>query len=207
MKHASNNPAKFDRCVKAVKKRGGAANAYAVCTAAGTRNKGKKGKRNPADAAAQAFEEFHGRPSEEVVTVTRKIHYHGHLAAIGDLKALKGVTREGQRVVLQHFEDAKGKPAILCENEKHTQLFIEGGNQNVDLSVFGLAADHELQTLMEVRVIEYFTTKNHLGRDGGTATYVHKFDQPYPDLIFDVPNKQLLFAGGGYSMPPEGIDH
>ena len=31
------NPAKFDRCVKAVKKRGGAANAYAVCTAAGTR--------------------------------------------------------------------------------------------------------------------------------------------------------------------------
>ena len=33
------NPAKFDRCVKEVQRRGGGAvNAYAVCTAAGTRN-------------------------------------------------------------------------------------------------------------------------------------------------------------------------
>lgn len=32
------NPAKFDRCVRAVEARGGASNAYAVCTAAGTRN-------------------------------------------------------------------------------------------------------------------------------------------------------------------------
>jgi predicted RNA-binding Zn-ribbon protein involved in translation (DUF1610 family) len=32
------NPAKFDRCVKEVKARGGDVNAYAVCTAAGTRN-------------------------------------------------------------------------------------------------------------------------------------------------------------------------
>ena len=36
------NPAKFDRCVKEVQKRGGGAvNAYAVCTAAGTRNPAK----------------------------------------------------------------------------------------------------------------------------------------------------------------------
>jgi len=33
----TNNPAKFDRCVKEVQEKGGAANAYAVCTAAGTR--------------------------------------------------------------------------------------------------------------------------------------------------------------------------
>jgi hypothetical protein len=32
------NPSKFDRCVKSVQAKGGAANAYAVCTAAGTRN-------------------------------------------------------------------------------------------------------------------------------------------------------------------------
>ncbi len=32
------NPAKFDRCVRAVQARGGASNAYAVCTAAGTKN-------------------------------------------------------------------------------------------------------------------------------------------------------------------------
>ena len=36
------NPAKFDRCVKEVQAKGGAANAYAVCTAAGARNPGKR---------------------------------------------------------------------------------------------------------------------------------------------------------------------
>ena len=35
---ARGNPAKFDRCVKAVKAKGGAYDPYAVCTAAGTRN-------------------------------------------------------------------------------------------------------------------------------------------------------------------------
>ncbi len=38
----AKNPAKFERCVKDVKKQGGPVNAYAVCTAAGTRGKEKK---------------------------------------------------------------------------------------------------------------------------------------------------------------------
>jgi hypothetical protein len=202
-KRKPSNPAEFDRCVKAVKKRGGAANAYAVCTAAGTRNKGKKGKRNPADAAAQAFEEFHGRPSEEVVTVTQKIHYHGNLAAIGELKALKGVPVGGGKFALKGFDGA-----ILCENEEKTQLFVRGGNQKVPIEEWNFPAKKELYDLGEVRVVEYFTTKDHLGkRDGGTAIYVHKFDPPYPELIYDAKNRQLSFAGGGYVMPPEGIDH
>ena len=38
---ARGNPAKFDRCVKAVKAKGGAYDPYAVCTAAGTRGNRK----------------------------------------------------------------------------------------------------------------------------------------------------------------------
>jgi hypothetical protein len=243
-----SNPVKFDRCVKTVKKRGGAANAYAVCTAAGTRGKQRNARKrfwivtdngdllntygtkaeaekylrllkqqspsitarvkdshreNPANAAAQAFEEFHGRPSEEVVTVTQKIHYHGNLAAIGELKALIGVPVGGGKFTLKGFDGA-----ILCENEEKTQLFVRGGNQKVPTEEWNFPAKKELYDLGEVRVVEYFTTKDHLGKkDGGTAIYVHKFDPPYPELIYDVKNKQLLFAGGGYSMPPEGIDH
>ena len=44
-KRKPNNPAKFDRCVKAVKAKGSAADPYAVCTAAGTRN--PRSRRNP----------------------------------------------------------------------------------------------------------------------------------------------------------------
>lgn len=252
VKVIKSNPAKFERCVKAVKKRGGAANAYAVCTAAGTRNKGKrkarrgnptvsqstdrralgeleeqyrgfgyqtkitsgpkvKGKpswqlhvwkNNPADAAAAAFEEFHGRESEQVVTVKQTIHYHEHLAAIGRLEALKGITAAGGKFALSDF-----KGALLCMNEQKNQLFIRGGNQKVDPSEFGAEAEHELYELGECRVVEYFTRKDHLGKEGGTAVYVHKFERPCPTLLYDAPNEQLLFAGGGYSMPPEGIDN
>jgi hypothetical protein len=169
----------------------------------GAKQKKHARKRNPSEAAADAFQEFHGRPSEEVITVTRKIHYHGHLAAIGKLEALKGVAvNTGQKISLEGFGGA-----LLCENEKKDQLFIEGGDQSVNLGTFGIETPHELNVLMEVKVIEYFTTKDHLGREGGTAVYVHKFSRPYPELVYDRPNKQLLFAGGSYTMPPEGIDN
>ena len=167
---------------------------------AGKKRKARRG--NPADAAAAAFEEFHGRESEQIVTVKQTIHYHEHLAAIGRLEALKGITAEGGKFALSNF-----KGALLCMNEKKNQLFIRGGNQKVDPSEFGAEAEHELYELGECRVVEYFTRKDHLGKEGGTAIYVHKFERPFPTLLYDAPNEQLLFAGGGYSMPPEGIDN
>ena len=55
--HRYNNPAKFDRCIKEVKAKGGDVNAYAVCTAAGTRNPD-----NSADVAAVKMAIDAGRP-------------------------------------------------------------------------------------------------------------------------------------------------
>jgi len=197
------NPPKFDRCVKQVQKKGGAANAYAVCTAAGTRNKAKrKARKNPAEESAEAYREFHGRPSEEVVTVKKEIHFHGHLAAAGKLKLLVVRAHNGDVVNLSGF-----KGAILAFNEEGTQLFVEGGDQKVDPRGFGITADHELQDLGRVMIVEYFTTKDHLGKEGGTATYQHEFSKPFPHLVYDVLNEQLIFTGGKYNILPEGIDN
>ena len=60
----------------------------------------EKRRPNPADAAADVYEEFHGRPSSEVVTVTEKIHYHKNLAALGELRTLIVQARDGARVTL-----------------------------------------------------------------------------------------------------------
>ena len=62
-----------------------------------------RSKRNPSDEAAAVYEEFHGRPSSEVVTVTEKIHYHEHLAALGELRTLIVQARDGARVTLTRF--------------------------------------------------------------------------------------------------------
>lgn len=159
-------------------------------------------KRNPAAAASEAYTDFHGRPSEETVTVKTEVHYHKHLAACGELRKLV-VKPVGKlfTVSLSNF-----KKALLAFNEKRTQLFIEGGDQAVDLKQFGIRTPHEVETLGEVRVIEYFTEKDHLGDEGGKAVYVHKFHKPYPVLIYNVLDRQLSFSGGSYVVLAEGID-
>lgn len=180
----------------------------------------KGNPRNPVDAAEARYESFHGRPSEELVEVTTPIHEHSVLSGIGELKKLVVVdSPAGGRVTISKFGHNKhGQPALLSMNEEATQLFIEGGDQSVNLEDFGISEPyHEIETLGSVRDVYYFTTKDHLGEDGGTATYHHRFGglvningrrvrSRLPDLIYDTRNKLLMFSGGRYTLPDEGID-
>ena len=203
-----SNPAKFDRCVKAVKARGGAVSPYAVCKAA------MKGKRNPAEAATEAFEEFHGHAPTETVEVRKQVHFHKHLAGAGKLVTLvvKGVDHQTHKI-------SGFKGALLAFSESGKQLFIEGGDQAINLEEFGITDPHEVETLGKVLEIEYATDKHHLGKEGGKAVYAHQFRTTnedgehvtvtiarYPDLIYRVLDEQLEFSGGSYQIKAEGID-
>ena len=183
--------AQFERCAAAVKA-------------------GKK--RNPSDEAAAVYEEFHGRPSAEVVTVKEKIHIHEHLAALGELRTLVVEARDGAKVTLSKF-----RKAILCTNEAKNQMFIRGGDQAVDMAAFGIRKPHEVETLGRVLELAYFTTKDHLGDEGGTAVYFHvtgetnegcrrKMAGWAPDLIYRTLDESLEFSGGSYSIRAEGVD-
>lgn len=206
-----SNPAKFDRCVKAVQTKGGAANAYAVCKSA-------LKKKNPADASAEVFEEFHGYPSEELVKVKWERHFHKHLAAAGDFAGLSVRPVGGGK--LRRIE---GMPkALICFNETKDQLFIEGPGQELswaELQKFGIREQHELQTLGKLAAVGYFTDKTHLGDEGGEAIYSHKFRTTNkagrhvvvtiarePDLIYRVRDQKFEIAGGSYDIKAEGID-
>jgi hypothetical protein len=98
-----------------------------------------------------------------------------------------------------------------------------GGDQKVNLADFGIREPHEKEALGAVRAVWYDTTKVHLApEDGGKAVYHHKFGGPkhkaggandwgskgprLPMLMYDVRNKLLEFAGGGYTLPDVGID-
>lgn len=237
-KRASRNPSKFDRCVRYVKKKGGAANAYAVCTAAGTRNRGSKkrntaklqrtlhrkvvsfrrnGKRNPEDTAAARYEYFHGRAPQEVIDIETEVHEHSVLSGIGKLVELEIFAIDGSRIV--RLDQFKG--ALLAQDEKGKQLYIEGGDQAVNVSDFGIKHRHELEILGALLSVVYFTTKTHLRpEDGGTANYDHKFGgegrqkkhafgrngSRLPLVGYDVRNRLLSIQGGGYELPAEGID-
>jgi hypothetical protein len=171
-------------------------------------------KRNPAAASAEVFEEFHGFAPDEVVTVSKKVHHHAHLAALGTLVQLDVYGVDGRGHKITGF-----KGALLACNESRDQLFVEGGDQSMSLADFGIRKPHETETLGRVTNIGYKTNKTHLGDEGGEAVYVHRFRAVNqngkhvvvkmtrePDLIYDVRNEQLLFSGGSYEILREGIN-
>lgn len=161
-------------------------------------------KRNPEQAAARAYEDTHGQPPKVETLVETKIAYHKNLAGMGRLLELQIERMDRKGVVTV---TGFGKDCILALNENQTQLFIVGGNQAVDLKCFGIRTKHEKQVLGLCRSVTYFTEKVHLiEKDGGKGAYEHKFKDPKPFIVYDARNKLLSFAGGGYSIPAEGID-
>lgn len=163
-----------------------------------------KGRANSVPDAEARYQAFHGRPSEQLVKVRTTLHSHDVLAGIGDLRKLKIKSANGKWKVTVRF--LKPYP-ILSMNEAATQLYIEGGDQSVDLRDFGIKTPHEKEVLGHVTDVFYFTTKDHLRpEDGGTAVYHHKFGKIKPTMVYDVRNQLMEFAGGGYTIPDEGID-
>ena len=159
-------------------------------------------KRNPEALAAAAYRDFHGKAPAKIITVDTPKHYHGVLAGIGKLDFVSFHRPEGKAKGIKFTAGT-----YLAENEKRTQLFITGGDQSVNLRDFGITKPHEHEILGEVSEIGYRTEKLHLiEKDGGKGLYVHKFGMPRPTLIYDTRNKLLSFAGGGYTIPSEGID-
>lgn len=233
-------PGAFERCVKAVAARGGSYSPRGVCATAGRKKYGAKkfakmaaaGKarakranparrKNPEAAAASRYEYFHGKPAEEVFEITTPKHEHSVLSGIGKLKKLVILAIDGKTQVELHGF----KGALLAQDENGKQLFIEGGDQSVNLEDFGLSRRHahEQEILGAVTDIVYFTEKRHLApEDGGVANYAHPFGQKrvrdnngdrhipiigarLPIAIYDVRNKLILFAGGTYDLPEVGI--
>lgn len=172
---------------------------------------------NPEAEAVERYREFHGSEPDEFVTVKKRIHFHRHLSGAGRLGVLEVLAIDEVHIVTL----TKFKGTLLAFNEKKNQLFVEGGDQHVDLADFGInpREAHELETLGRVKFVDYETHKDHLGPEGGRAMYRHIFRTTnengkhitlkiarYPDLIYRVLDEQLEFSGGSYTIIAEGID-
>jgi hypothetical protein len=150
-----------------------------------TRN---KKRRNSVSASEREYESFHGRAPEQDAIIDTIMHEHKNLPAIGELCWLViryEVDGEEDDVTLEDFEGA-----FLCMNEQRAerpQLYIEGGNQKVDLKQFDIGPPlHENETLGRLVCVAYYTTKDHLGdEDGGEAEYVHVIEAPLDEEEFD----------------------
>jgi hypothetical protein len=178
-------------------------------------------KRNPASVAAQVYREFHGRDPDEVITITERLHVHDTLSGVGVMEWLKVAAIDGKTIV----ELSGFKGALLAQDEKKRQLYIEGGDQSVNISDFGIDPKrvHEHEVLGVATEVAYETRKDHLGEAGGAgerAVHVHKLGtrrgmsaddsrrgwrNRLPVVVYDTRNKKLSLVGGTYDLPVEGI--
>lgn len=173
-------------------------------------------RKNPMDAAKQAFAKTHGYAPDELIEVDEEEHYHEFLPAWGELIDMV-IVPEGQNKGIR-LEEFNGAFLTFSESKDRPQLFITGGDQSVDLSEFGIKTEHEREVLGKMVDATYYTVKTHLDpRDGGEANYNHRFSEETagkkrklrilksPTVTYDTVNKTLHLWGGTYTNTPEGI--
>jgi hypothetical protein len=187
-----------------------------VHTVYGTRNPaGKRGKtpmrkRNGdyTREAAQMYKSFHGESAKQLTEIVQAIEETADFAKLGDLRKLI-ISTAGAKFEIEFDQDEGDKNnVILASDPAGKQLYIIGGDQNVDdlAEELGLDLDKDQLDLGEIEQVEYFTRKGF--DDFKPVTYFHKMGEEggeLPLLVYDTKNEQLHVVGGSYVVKPEGI--
>jgi hypothetical protein len=169
-------------------------------------SKSRRGsKRNPEDTAAEMYETFHGKPSEEILEVGETVRFHENLAALGELVEMKVATLTKKDVELD-FTDSG---CMLCSNENGTQLYVVGGDQSIDLDKIGFTGAKGEKDLITIGVLYELTYRTEKGFDKFKLTdYYHELGEEtgfQPMLVYDAMNEFILISGGEYKIKAEGI--
>jgi hypothetical protein len=177
-------------------------------------------KHNPEGDAANLYEEFHGRPSREVVEVAYEEHEHETLTGLGDLCQLKIITPFKKDCVInvcptkspKDLPDPSQLPRedriILSCSEDGKQLYFIGGDQSVDVEALGFG-EGDMKDSMLLGVLYEVTYQAEKGFDKFQLTnYYHKLGEDTgvePVLTYDPVSCLLKVSGGQYKVEAPGI--
>jgi hypothetical protein len=164
-----------------------------------------RGLCNPESAAADLYEEFHGQAPGETLAIVTERKEHEWLTQLGTLVELKVETLTKLDAMLRFSKEAPE----LCSSEDGRQLYIEGGDQALDLKALKMDSDKWVKDSMTIGVLVELTYRTKKGfHRFKTTDYFHKLGeesgiQPY--LLYDSRNKLLSISGGAYRVEEPGI--
>ena len=163
------------------------------------------GRENPESTAAELYEEFHGQPPSEIKEVVEEHYEHEWFTQLGVLVELKVATVTQLDASLKFTTD----PPDLCSSEDGRQLYIVGGDQELDLGALKMGGDKWRKDSMTLGVLYELSYKTEKGFHQFKLTeYYHKLGEEtgvQPFLLYDPNNKTLSISGGQYETKPEGI--
>lgn len=97
---------------------------------------------------------------------------------------------------------------LLCSNEDGTQLYLVGGEQEIDLESLGITGDMATKEKVVIGCVQqvwYETSKKWQdGKNDNGVQFYHHFSEtsgnPLPELVYERLNEQLCLAGGSYKI-------
>lgn len=171
------------------------------------KGKRRKKKLNPDEMqeAIALYQQFHGAAPEEILKIQETEAARSTYTGLGDLVQLLQKAPNGRTLELK-FSNADA--VLVASNAKGTQLYLIGGNQNLNgaLEEFGADTSKDFVELGECLSIVYFTRKEFDGMQ--PIEYKHKFGEEGgapPMLVYNKVQKRMIFAGGDYTIEAPGI--
>lgn len=164
---------------------------------------------------ARMFGKFHGRAPDKLTRIKIPNRLEHDMAKLGNLcKIVIGeeITTNGSGAVVSGAEAELTFPAgrrpILASNAEGTQLYIIGGDQDLEGSLSKLGSDptKDFADLGALGLIEYDTEKHF--DDFRPTIYWHRTGEDggeLPRVMYDKRNRRLVIVGGEYRVKPEGI--
>ncbi|MFL6311634.1 MAG: hypothetical protein ACJ71W_05970 [Terriglobales bacterium] len=202
-KRKKKNCSKANGSKKPAKRRAAskAAVLQAILTKLLSKRNGRKRNGDELSRAEDLFKKFQGRDPEEIIEYMEKDVKRENYVKLGDLTKLE---LGGQATV----DFGKSDLPILSSNADGTQLYIMGGNQDMQAIIQQLGVDHskDYLDLGEVTQLEYFTRKKL--DNFQPVYYYHELGDEtdeLPRLMYDQLNKQLHLIGGAYEVQDVGI--
>jgi len=185
----------------------------------GVVDKGKGNKNPSSDSLRNATtlaEQFHGRPSREIIEILEQDTQRDNFAMLGDLQELELVL-DGKSALPIGFKGNgnNNDTVFLAADPEGNQLYFIGGDQALPLDDIDMLTEAErekdLVTVGQVHSITYFADKHHLDgpaeqKDG--TSYWHVFGEDggeKPILVYDKLNERMQLVGGSYRVEDRGI--
>lgn len=160
-------------------------------------------RRNPDQEyrkAVELYEEFHGAGPEKLEEIEIELAHPSWLTALGELVEIV-VDSPAGRSSIQFDRD---RP-LLCSDPDGVQLYVEGGDQTLDLEKLGVEPK-PMSVIGEIHQITYRTRKDF--DDFETIDYYHQMGEETGDrpvLVYDSVNRLIHIAGGAYRVEESGI--
>ena len=165
------NPAKFDRCVKEVQRRGGGAvNAYAVCTAAGTRNPSRR-KNAMSRSDKKVLKDFQ-RYGSTIATYSIPGLWEGLTLADAFKNPVQKKNPSGEaQQVYQEFHGEPPSETVIVEKKVHFHKHLASAGELRKLEV-RRRVDRGVTTLTRFKgaLLAFNEAKNQLFIEGGDQT-------------------------------------